>query len=684
MTSKNVSHGAEHGHPHSECCGHSSCGGHKHSNCGGQERRHKHSHNGCCEHSHGGHKDSHCSHGHSHCGCCGHSHEDNHIIIRLILGAVLFIAAIVTKALVPYYVTAAVFGAAYLILGYDVLFNAVKGVFGGHILNESFLMSTASIGAFLIGEQPEAVLVMLLYQAGEKLQDTAVSKSRRSIAALMDLRPDYVSIEDGKEIKNVSPDNVKTGDIFVVKQGQRIALDGVITDGETYLDTSAITGESVPRYVNTGDEVLSGSINTASTVHVRATKAFSESTASKILDMVENAQDKKARSESFITEFAKYYTPVVCILSVLVMLIPSLITGDTKTWLMRGLTFLVVSCPCALVISIPLSFFAGLGCASKSGVLIKGSNCLEMLARLGTVVFDKTGTLTKGNFTVTKVSSDEALFYAAYAEFYSDHPIASAIKSAFGKSIDASKIGKYTEFAGKGAQAVIDGSQIVAGNMRIMRDMGISVPQIGHGGTIVYLAKDGEYLGYIIISDEIKENAKAAVSYLNGAGIRTAMLTGDKSSSADAVSKEVGIADVSAELLPADKVACLERIMEKSPPKRYTAFAGDGINDAPVLMRADIGIAMGGIGSDSAIEAADVVLMDDDPMGIPNAVRISKRTLSIVKENTAFAIGVKIIIMVLSALGIANMWLAIFGDVGVSIIAVLNSMRAFNVKQSLR
>lgn len=599
---------------------------------------------------------------------------------RLIFGAVLFIAGMVLKNIyaVPYYINMLVFIASYAVLGYDVVFNAIKGILKGHMFNENFLMSIASIGAFLIGEQPEAVAVMLFYQVGEMLQDKAVDNSRKSIRSLMDLRPDYVSIEDEGEIKEVNPNDVGIGDVFVVKQGQRLALDGIVTDGETYLDTSALTGESVPCHIGIGDEVLSGSINTGATIHVKATKEFSQSTVSKILDMVEHAQEKKSQSEKFITTFARYYTPIVCALSVLVMLIPSIVTGDVKTWLMRGLTFLVVSCPCALVISIPLGFFAGLGCASKNQVLIKGGNYLEMLSNLDTVVFDKTGTLTKGDFEVIKSSSDEALKTAAYAEFYSDHPIAKSIKSAFSENIDQSKISEYSELAGMGIQAKINGDLILAGNKRLMDTNNISVPQIDDYGTIIYVARDNKYLGYIVISDEVKESSKETIRALNRLGIKTVMLTGDKEKTALGVAKELNIKDVAYELLPQDKVAYLEKIINRT--NGYTAFVGDGINDAPVLMRADIGIAMGGIGTDSAIDASDVVLMDDKPIRILKAIKISKHTLSIIRQNIIFALSIKVIIMILSALGIANMWLAIFGDVGVALIAILNSMRALNVK----
>ena len=603
--------------------------------------------------------------------------------LRLVSGAVLFAAGLAAEHIVtalPGVISSLLFIAAYIILGYDIVLSACRNILKGRIFDENFLMSVASIGAFLVGEHPEAAAVMLFYQIGEKLQDMAVDKSRRSITELMDLRPDYVSIEENGEIKRVNPELVKIGTTIVVKQGEKIALDGVVSNGSTYLDTSALTGESVPRKAEEGDEVLSGSVNTASTIHVRVTKSFSDSTVSKILDMVENAQDKKSQSEKFITTFAKYYTPIVCAAALLVMLIPSIVTGDVKTWIYRGLTFLVVSCPCALVVSIPLGFFAGLGCASKNKILIKGSNYLEMLSHLQAVVMDKTGTLTEGEFKVIKATDDAILKTAAYAEFYSDHPIAASIKSAYGKQIDYKLISDYTEISGKGISANIGGAHVLAGNKRLMEQFGISVSDPNEDGTAIYIAENKKYMGCLIIADEIKADSKSAVSLLNGIGIRTVMLTGDKKEPAEAIAAKLGISEVHSELLPQDKVKCIEDIISSSPENSYTAFVGDGINDAPVLARADIGIAMGGIGADSAIEAADVVLMDDKPSRIYNAIKISRHTLGIIKQNIVFAIGIKIIIMILSALGLANMWLAIFGDVGVALLAVLNSMRALHIK----
>lgn len=626
---------------------------------------------------------------HSHCGCahehhcdCSHGHiHARNLTNRLIFGAILFFAGITAEHFIRLpqaydkIISVILYIAAYMVLGYDVIITAVKNIAKGHIFDENLLMSIASIGAFVIGEQPEAAAVMLFYQLGESLQDKAVDNSRREITKLMDLRPDYANLEENGEIKRVSPKTISPGQIIVLNHGERLALDGEIISGAAYLDTSALTGESAPRAVSAGDAVLSGSINTSSTIRIRVTKEFKESTVSKILEMAEHAQDKKASSEKFITVFAKYYTPIVVILAALIVVVPSAITGEWIKWIYRGLTMLVVSCPCALVVSIPLGFFAGLGAASKNQVLIKGGNYLEMLSKLGTVVFDKTGTLTNGGFKVTGVSSDDTLKTAAYAEFYSNHPIAASVKAAYGKKIEYERISGYTEIPGRGISAKLDDTPILAGNAALMSEYGIKIPNISDMGTILYIAKDNTFLGHLAISDTIKADAKKAVSQLNKLNINSVMLTGDKKAPSERAAAELGIDEVYSELLPQDKVICLEEIMNSA--NGYTAFAGDGINDAPSLARADIGIAMGAIGSDSAIEAADIVIMNDEPSKICDAIKVSKHTLRIIKENIVFSISVKVIIMLLSVLGIANMWLAIFGDVGVALAAILNSTRAF-------
>lgn len=633
-----------------------------------------HNHCSCNNHNH--------NHDHSHQHSCGCEHSNlKNLIPRLIAGGVLFILSIVLKLLIPSipsFVCTLLNVASYIILGYDIILQALKNITHGHIFDENLLMSIASIGAFIIGEQTEAAAVMLFYQVGEFLQDKAVDNSRRSIIELLDLRPDTVSVEVNGKIKKVMPNTLNIGDIFIVKQGEKLALDGEITSGETYLDTLALTGESVPISVKPCDTVLSGSINTSSTIHVRVTKEFSESTVSKILEMVESAQDKKSHSERFISVFAKYYTPVVTALAALIMLIPSIITKDVSTWIYRGLIFLVVSCPCALVVSIPLGFFAGIGCASRNNILIKGSNYLEMLSKTTEIVFDKTGTITKGNFKVIKAVPDNIVNVAAYAEFYSDHPIAKSIKEAYNKKIESDKIKDYTEIPGKGISAKIEGKQILAGNKALMDEFNVEIPVVSDFGTIVYIASDNKFSGYIIIADELKENSRDAISKLNAFSINTTMLTGDKEKTAVTIAKETGIKTVHSELLPHKKVEILEEILQRNTG--YTAFAGDGINDAPSLARADIGIAMGAIGADSAIEAADVVLMTDDLEKIPLAIKISKRTMSIIKQNVVFSISIKFAIMILSTLGFANMWLAIFADVGVALLAVLNSLKALRVK----
>ena len=685
----------EHHHEHEDHCG---CGHdhHKHeheAHCScGHEHHHEHDDRcGCGHDNHHEHED-HCGCGHDHhehgcgCGCgCEHGEEDEKVLtIRLIAGAILFAAGIVTEnVLSSPLISDILFVVAYIVLGYDIVWNAIKNIFKGHLFNENFLMSIASIGAFAVGEHPEAVAVMLFYQVGEALQERAAQKSRNSITELMDIRPDYANTEVNGTITKVSPSEISIGDIIIVKPGEKIPLDGTITSGETYLDTKALTGESVPRKAVTGDTVLSGSLNTGSPIYIKVEKTYGESTVSKILDMVEHAQSKKAKSEKFISVFAKYYTPIVVALAVIVMFVPPMFLGDFRTWIYRGLMFLVVSCPCALVVSIPLGFFAGIGCASKNGILVKGSNFIEKLAKLDTVVFDKTGTLTKGVFAVKDVYSvidkDELIKYAAYAEFYSTHPIAVSVKNAYKNTVDTAKISNYTEISGMGISADIDGHKVLAGNGRLLESNNISHEKAkSHIGSIIYIAVDGKFAGYIVISDEIKADSKAAISALKQLNIKSVMLTGDVKKNADYTAEQIGI--VYSQLLPQDKVSKLEEILSSKNPKKNVAFVGDGINDAPVLMRSDIGIAMGGIGSDSAIEAADVVLMTDEPSKIAKASKISAKTMSVIIQNIVFAIGVKVLVMILSVLGISTMWLAIFADVGVSLLAILNSLRALYYK----
>lgn len=649
-------------------------------------------------HNHHNHDNSagcHCSSEHS-CGChkeasacgCGHDHahtDEKALVIRLIAGGLLFLSALITESYNEYIGTA-LFIISYIILGYDVVLHALKNILKGKVFDENFLMSIASIGAFLIGEHPEAVAVMLFYQVGEALQEKASEKSRKSITNLMDIRPDYANIEKDGKIIRVSPEKVKVGDIITVKNGERVPLDGFVAEGETFLDTTALTGESVPRKVVTGDIVLSGSINTLSPVRIQVEKEFSESTVSKILKMVESAQGKKAKSEKFITAFAKYYTPIVVLLAVIIMVFPPLLFSlSLSEWIYRGLIFLVVSCPCALVVSIPLGFFAGIGCASKNGILVKGSSHLENLSKLDTVVFDKTGTLTKGTFAVKEIYSltekSELIKYAAYAEYYSNHPIAISIKEAYKDIPDVSLISDYTEIAGMGISAVIDGKQVLAGNEKLMLKCNVNFEKAdNHIGSVVYVAIESKFAGYIVISDELKPDSASAIESLERMNIKTVMLTGDISEAADYVASQIGIGKVYSQLLPQDKVAKLEEIISAKNDKKKVAFVGDGINDAPVLMRSDIGIAMGGIGSDSAIEAADVVLMTDEPSKIYSAVKISSRTMSIIKQNIVFAIGIKVLVMLLSIIGYSTMWLAIFADVGVSLLAVLNALRALSYK----
>ena len=629
------------------------------------------------------------------------SRKQKKMLVRIIVTAVLFAGLFVFEKFVPItsrILRLAVYMVPYLVISYDILKKAFKGIIKGQVFDENFLMAVASVGAVAIavyenGSYNEAVAVMLFYQIGELFQSYAVGKSRRSISELMDIRPDYANIEVDGKIEQVDPDEVEVGSIIVVSAGEKIPIDGVIVEGSTTLDTAALTGESVPRSVKESDEVISGCINLTGTVRIRTTKPFGESTVSKILDLVENSSSKKSKSEQFILKFARIYTPAVCGGALALALLPpvvSLIIGKDVmwlTWIYRALTFLVISCPCALVISIPLSFFAGIGGASKEGVLVKGSNYLETLSKTKIVVFDKTGTMTKGNFEVTEIApvgveNNELLRLAAYAESYSSHPISKSIKSAYGEEIDNAKISDVNEISGNGVLAVVDGKKVAAGNSKLMDKLGVEYTACSKVGTVVYVAVDGKYCGYILISDALKPTSVAAVKAMKDCGVRkTVMLTGDSKKVADAVAKELGADEVYSELLPADKVSQVERLLADKGEKEKLAFVGDGINDAPVLSRADIGIAMGALGSDAAIEAADIVLMDDDPMKISKAIKISSKCLRIVNENIYFALGVKALCLILGAVGIANMWVAIFADVGVMVLAVLNAIRALSIKK---
>lgn len=606
---------------------------------------------------------------------------------RIIIGAAV-LATAVLLSLNNEWLQIALFIISYIIVGGDVVKRAVKNIFKGQVFDENFLMSIATIGAFFIGEYPEGVAVMLFYQVGELFQSYAVGKSRKSIASLMDIRPDYANVKKGDEFVKVDPDEVQIGDIIVIKAGEKIPLDGKVIEGSSMIDTSALTGESIPREVEVGSDILSGCININGVITAEVTKEFGESTVSKILDLVENASSKKSNSEQFITKFARYYTPVVVIIAVFLAIIPPLvIDGATfSDWIYRALAFLVVSCPCALVISIPLSFFGGIGGASKKGVLVKGSNYLEALAETEIVVFDKTGTLTKGVFNVQEihpegVSKEELLELTAHAESYSNHPISLSLKRAYSKEIDNGRISDVEEISGHGVIATVDGKKVMAGNIKLMKMMDIPYFKGELIGTIVHVAVNNKYIGYIVIADEVKEDSAQAIKELKAANIKqTVMLTGDNKSIGSKVAKELGLDKVYAELLPADKVEKLEELFSQKSKKGKLAFVGDGINDAPVLARADIGIAMGGLGSDAAIEAADVVIMTDEPSKIATTMKISKKTLKIAHQNIVFAIGIKIIVLILSAFGITTMWAAIFADVGVTIIAVLNAFRALNVK----
>ena len=614
------------------------------------------------------------------------------VLTRIIVAAVLMIAFSFLP--VEGYAALALFMIPYLVIGYDILIKAGKGIKNHQVFDENFLMAVATVGAIALGDYREGVAVMLFYQIGELFQSYAVGKSRRNISDLMDIRPDYANIECDGEIEEVDPDEVEIGSIIVVKPGEKVPIDGVIIEGTTTLNTSALTGESVPRDASEGDEVISGCINMTGVLRIKTTKEFGESTVSKILDMVENASSRKSRSENFISKFAKYYTPAVCYGALALAVLPPIVrmlfmglSPEWGDWIMRALTFLVISCPCALVISIPLSFFAGIGGASNAGVLVKGSNYLETLAGTKYVVFDKTGTMTQGVFEVTGVHHntlpmDEILEYAALAESFSSHPISRSLQKAYGKAIDQSRVTDVQEVSGKGVIAKVDGRTVAAGNVKLMEMEGIPYQECHSVGTVVHMAVDGEYVGHILIADLLKPHAEEAIRALKAAGIKkTVMLTGDAKRVADKVAADLGIDEVYSELLPGDKVTMVEKLLsQKAGEKEKLAFVGDGINDAPVLSRADIGIAMGAMGSDAAIEAADIVLMDDDPLKIAKAIRIARKCMRIVYENIYFAIGVKVICLILGAFGIANMWVAIFADVGVMVIAVLNAIRTLYVK----
>lgn len=606
---------------------------------------------------------------------------------RIITGAVLFAASIIIEFYTDWFVIP-LYLISYIVVGGDVLLRACRNIVKGKVFDENFLMAFATIGAMFIAEYPEAIAVMLFYQIGELFQDYAVDKSRKSISSLMDIRPDYANLKRGEEIRRVDPDEVRIGDIIIIKAGERVPLDGKVIEGRSMLDTSALTGESVPREIEPGSEVLSGCININGLISVEVTKEYDESTVSKILDLVENASSKKSRSERFITKFAAYYTPVVVITAVFLAIIPPLaFRGETfSEWIYRALSFLVVSCPCALVISVPLTFFGGIGGASRKGILVKGGNHMEALAKTEILVFDKTGTLTKGVFNVQKIqpegiTGEELLELVAYAESYSSHPISNSLRQAFGKDIDRSRISDVEEVSGHGVIATVDGKKVMAGNVKLMDMMNIDYNDTEHAGTIVHAAVDNKYAGYIVIADEVKEDSGQAIKDLRQANIKQIiMLTGDSGVAASKVAEELGIDKVYSELLPGDKVEKVEELLSRKSENGKLAFAGDGINDAPVLARADIGIAMGGLGSDAAIEAADVVIMTDEPSKIASAINISKMTIGIAWQNIVMAIGIKVVILALSAFGITGMWAAIFGDVGVTILAVLNSFRALDVK----
>ena len=609
------------------------------------------------------------------------SKKQKRMLFRVLASAVLFAVALLLPT--EGWLRLFTFLIPYAVIAWDVLWRAVRNIAHGQVFDENFLMSLATVGALATGEYPEAVFVMLFYQVGELFQSYAVDQSRKSITSLMDIRPDYANIEVDGQLRQVDPEDVAVGDTIVIKAGERIPLDGVVLEGTSNVDTAALTGESLPREAQPGDDVISGCVNLSGLLRVRVTKAFEESTVAKILDLVENSSSKKAKAENFITKFARYYTPAVVLAAVALALLPPLFTSiQWVDSIQRALNFLVVSCPCAQVISVPLSFFGGIGGASKNGILVKGGNYLEVLAKTELVVFDKTGTLTRGVFNVTAIHPDhcgeaQLLELAALAESYSDHPISRSLKEAYGKELDASRVSNVEELSGRGVRATVDGRQICAGNDKLMEDIGVSWHPCHRVGTTVHVASDGVYLGHIVISDEVKPDAKEAITALKACGVRrTVMLTGDAKAVGESVAQELGLDEVHTQLLPADKVTRVEALLGEVSPKGALAFVGDGINDAPVLSRADIGIAMGGLGSDAAIEAADIVLMDDKPSKLADAIRIARRTLAIVRQNIVFALAVKFLVLALSAAGVANMWEAVFADVGVSVIAILNAMRA--------
>lgn len=615
------------------------------------------------------------------------SSKQKKTLIRIIVSFVIFVPLFVLEHLGVFdklpneWILGGIYLVPYIIIGYDIIFKAARNISHGQVFDENFLMMIATFGAFGVKEFEEAVAVMLFYQVGELFQGYAVGKSRQSISEMMDICPEYANIEENGELKQVDPDDVEIGSIIVIKPGEKVPLDGVIIEGNSMLDTAALTGESVPRSAKAGDEIVSGCVNGSGTLKVKTTKAFEDSTVAKILELVENASSKKARVENFITRFAKYYTPVVTIAAVIIAIIPSIITGNWGDWITRACIFLVISCPCALVISVPLGFFSGIGSASRIGVLVKGSNFLEAVAEVTTIVMDKTGTLTKGEFKVSEIvasgiSEERLLEIAAYGESFSTHPIAASIKEAYDNKIDTDRIKDVKEISGHGVELLLDGKETLVGNGKLLKSHNISYEEHKSGGTVVYVAYDNTFAGAIVISDTIKDGAKEAVADMKKVGVKNVvMLTGDRQKAAEEVAGELGIDTVYSELLPSDKVQKVEELLASKTGKEKVAFVGDGINDAPVLTRADVGIAMGSMGSDAAIEAADIVLMDDDVRKIASTVKIARKTLGVVKQNIVFALGVKLIVLILGALGVANMWEAVFADVGVSVIAILNSMR---------
>ena len=628
-----------------------------------------------CEHHH------HCEHEEKHEHCCENSFRPVKIAAAIVVFAIAFVPVF------PEWLRIVMFLAAYIIAGGDVLFTAIKNIFKGDFFDENFLMGVATLGAFGIKEYPEAVMVMILYQIGEYFQHRAVEKSRRSVTELMDIRPDYANVEEKSGLVKKSPEEVKIGDVIVVVAGEKIPLDGVVIEGEASMDTSALTGESVPRKIAAGDEAVSGCINTNGLIKIQVTKEFGSSTVARILELVENAGSKKTKAENFITRFARYYTPAVVVAAVVLAFLPPLLTGGGfSIWIERALTFLVISCPCALVISVPLGFFAGIGGASRCGILVKGSCYLEALANPDTVVFDKTGTLTKGVFSVTSVNpvdgvtEDELLRYTAMSENYSSHPIAQSLKRAFGKGINTESIRDVEELAGFGVRASVEGDEILAGNSKLMDKYSVVFEKAEESGTVVYTAKNRKYLGYIVISDVIKEDSPAAIKALKKLSVKTVMLTGDNPDTAEKTAEILGLDEYHAHLMPEDKVEKLEELIAKKQQNRSVIFVGDGINDAPVLTRADVGIAMGGLGSDAAIEAADAVIMDDSPSKIALAVSAARKTMSIVKQNIVFALLIKALFLILGAVGLMSMWGAVFADVGVTLLAVINSLRALQIK----